>query len=213
MRSLSKKRKSTRTRERVKPEKRARKQTRRKRAPAKPAASPVRPVDKHPEEKVEPTEHYLVAVRLDGLPNVRAREESTLNTLRMKRRFSAVILPDTVSFRGMLQRVKDHVTWSEAKGEDLGLLLSNRARTTQGLGITDSYVEEKTKLSGVRDLLSALQSGRLKLHELWQIGVKPVFRLHPPRGGFMRSSKRPYADRGELGYRKDGLHDILTKMC
>ncbi len=124
-----------------------------------------------------------------------------------------MILPDTVSFRGMLQRVKDHVTWSEAKGEDLGLLLSKRASTAEGLGITDKYVEEKTKLGGVRELLSSLHSGRLKLLELWQIGVKPVFRLHPPRGGFARSSKRPYADRGELGYRKDGLQDLLKKMC
>ena len=211
---MSKRSKSpTAKRERSKAEKPVKKQVRRKRVPVKRAPAPVRSVEKPVEEKVEPIAHYLVAVRLDGLPNVKSGEELTLNALRMKTRFSAVILPDTISFRGMLQRVKDHVTWSEAKGEDLGLLLSNRARTAEGLGITDKYVEEKTKLGGVRELLSALYSGKLRLLELWQIGVKPVFRLHPPRGGFARSSKRPYADRGELGYRKDGLHDLLTKMC
>ncbi len=200
-------------RERSKAAKPVKKQVRRKRVPVKRVPAQVPQVEKPVEEKVEPVEHYLVAVRLDGLPNVRSGEELTLNALRMKTRFSAVILPDTVSFRGMLQRVKDHVTWSEAKGEDLGLLLSKRASTAEGLGITDKYVEEKTKLGGVRELLSSLHSGRLKLLELWQIGVKPVFRLHPPRGGFARSSKRPYADRGELGYRKDGLQDLLKKMC
>jgi len=211
---LSKRAKAPRPkREHKKVEKPTRKPVRRKRAPTKPTPSPARPAEKPVEEKVEPVEHYLVVVRLDGLPNVKHAEESTLNALRMKKRFNAVLLPDTSSFRGMLQRVKDHVTWSEAKKEDLEILLSDRASTAEGLGITDKYVRERTKLGGVRELLSALHSGRLRLLELWQIGVKPVFRLHPPRGGFARSSKRPYADRGELGYRKDGLHDLLTKMC
>jgi large subunit ribosomal protein L30 len=172
----------------------------------------VRPVEKPAEEKIEPAEHYLLAVRLDGLPNVKPGEELTLNALRIKKRFNAVLLPDTASFRGMLQRVKDHVTWSEAKKEDVELLLSDRASTEEGLGITDRYVKEKTKLGGVGELVSALYSGKLRLPELRQMGVKPVFRLHPPRGGFRRSSKRPFADRGELGYRKDGLYSLLTRM-
>ena len=209
--------KKTRTprpkREHKKVEKPARKPVKRRRAPTKPTPSPARPAEKPAEEKIEPAEHYLLAVRLDGLPNVKPAEESTLNALRIKKRFNAVLLPDTASLRGMLQRVKDHVTWSEAKREDLELLLSTRASTEEGLGITDKYVKEKTKLGGVNDLLSALGSGKLRLFELWRIGVKPVFRLHPPRGGFRRSSKRPFADRGELGYRKDGLHSLLAKMC
>jgi len=210
---LSKKAKTTRPkRERKKAEKPAKRPAKPRRAPPK-VVPPSRPAEKPVKKEPEPTEHYLIAVRLDGSPNVKPPEESTLNALRMRSRFSAVVLRDHPSVRGMLQRVKDHVTWAEAKKEDLQVLLSNRARTTEGLGITDKFVKEKAKLGGVGELLSAFYSGKLTLSNLWEMGVKPVFHLHPPRGGFRKSSKRPVTDRGELGYRKDGLGDLLTKMC
>ena len=200
-------------RERKKAEKPVKKPVKPRHAPSKIAPPPLKPAEKVVEKELEPTERYLIAVRLDGAPNVRPREESTLNSLRMKTRFSAVLLRDNPSVRGMLQRVKDHVTWAEAKKEDLEVLLSNRARTVEGLGITDKFVKEKANLPGLRELLSGLCSGKFSLAKLWEIGVKPVFRLHPPRRGFPRSSKRPVANRGELGYRKDGLQELLTKMC
>ena len=210
---MGKKTKTTRPRrEKKETGKPAKRPAKPRRAAAKAPPPPSKIVEKHVEKEPEPTQHYLVAVRLDGTPGVRHPEETTLNSLGMKTRFSAVLLPDNPSARGMLQRVKDHVTWGEAKKGDLELLLSNRARTAEGLGITDKFVKEKTKLPGLSELLLAVYSGKLTLTRLWEMGVKPVFRLHPPRGGFPRSSKRPYADRGELGYRKDGLGELLNKM-
>jgi len=170
-------------------------------------------VQKVIEKEPEPTAQYLVAIRLDGTPGVRPPEESTLDSLRMKTKFSAVLLHDKPSIRGMLQRTKDHITWAEARREDIELLLSNRAKTPEGLGITDRFVKEKWKLAGLRELLSGLYSGKIPLRNLWEKGVKPVFRLHPPRGGFSKSSKRAVTTEGELGYRKDGLHELLAKMC
>lgn len=210
---MSKKTKATRPRrEKKKLEKPVKKPAKPRRIPSKAAPPPPKPAEKVAEKKLEPSEHYLIAVRLDGTPNVKHPEESTLNALRMRTRFSAVLLRDNPSIRGMLQRVKDHITWGEAKKEDLELLLSNRARTVDGLGITNKFLKQKTNFAGLRDLLSDLYSGRLTLAKLWEMGVKPVFHLHPPRGGFPKSSKRPFTDSGELGYRKDGLHDLLTKM-
>jgi len=209
---LSKKPRAPHPRRGKKEEKPVRKAAKPRRVPPK-AAQPPKPVEKAVEEERGLAERYLVAVRIDGMPGVKPPEEATLNALRMKTRFSAVLLQDNPSVRGMLQRVKDHITWSEARKDDLKLLLSNRARTTEGLGISSKFLKQKASLAGLGELLSELYSGKFTLAKLWETGVKPVFRLHPPRGGFPRSSKRPYADRGELGYRKDGLHDLLTKMC
>lgn len=213
---MSKKTKTPRARREKKVEKPtakpAKKPARPRRVPSK-VPAPPKPAEKLVEKEPEPVEHYLVAVRLDGMPVVRPDEDSTLNALRLKTRFSAVLLRDNPSIRGMLQRVKDHITWGEAKKGDLQLLLSNRAQTPSGLGMTSKFVKEKMKLAGLRELLSGLHSGKFTLAKLWETGVKPVFRLHPPRGGFSKSSKRPFTDDGELGYRKDGLHDLLTKMC
>jgi len=204
---LSKKTKATHPKRQKKAEKPARKPAKARRAP------PAKPVEKVVEKEREPVERYLIAVRVDGTPGVKPPEESTLDALRMKTRFSAVLLRDNPSIRGMLQRVKDHITWAEAKKEDVKLLLSSRARTSEGLGISSKFVKQKTNLAGLSELLSELYSGKFMLGKLWEMGVKPVFCLHPPRGGFAKSSKRPFTDRGELGYRKDGLHDLLTKMC
>lgn len=209
---MSKKPKTTRPRRERKGEKPAKRPVKPRRAAVKVPPPPRKAVEKVVEKEPEPLERYLIAVRLDGMPGVKPPEELTLNALRMRTRFSAVLLQDTPSIRGMLQKVKDHVTWAEATKKDLELLLSNRAATQEGLGITDEFVKERAKLPGLAGLLSALYSGKITLSKLWQIGVKPVFRLHPPRGGFPNSTKRPFADRGELGYRREGLHSLLIKM-
>ena len=189
------------------------------RKPAKPrsalqkAPPALKPVERPAEKELEPTARYLVAIRIDGTPNVKPPEELTLNALRMKTRFSTVLLRDDPSMRGMLQRIKDHVTWAEARKDDIELLLSNRARTTDGLGLTSKFVKEKSNLAGVDELVSGLYSGKLTLARLREMGIEPHFRLHPPRGGFPKSSKRPFNDSGELGFRKEGLHGLLVKMC
>jgi large subunit ribosomal protein L30 len=79
--------------------------------------------------------------------------------------------------------------------------------------MTDKFVKKSADMSGLRELIAEIQAGKFRLQRLWEIGVRPIFRLHPPRGGFRKSSKRPFADGGELGYRRDGLTDLLAKMC
>jgi large subunit ribosomal protein L30 len=211
---LSKKPKTARPR-REKAEKAVRKPTKPRRAPSKirPPKPAEKPVEKPVEKELEPAQRYIVAIRIDGAPTVRPPEELTLNSLRMKSRYNTVLLRDDPSMRGMLQRIKDHVTWAEARKEDIELLLSNRARTTEGLGLTSKFVKKKLELAGVNELVSDLQSGKLTLAKLREMGIEPRFRLHPPRGGFPKSSKRPFTDSGELGFRKEGLHGLLKKMC
>jgi large subunit ribosomal protein L30 len=208
---LSKKTKTAHPGREKKAEKPVRKPTKPRRAP--PKMPPPKRAEKPVEREREPAARYLVAIRIDGTPNVRPPEELTLNSLRMKTRFSTVLLRDNPSVRGMLQRIKDYVTWAEARKEDIELLLSNRARTTDGLGLTSKFLKKKSELAGVSELVSNLQSGKVTLAKLREMGIEPCFRLHPPRGGFPKSSKRPFTDSGELGFRKDGLHTLLVKMC
>jgi large subunit ribosomal protein L30 len=214
---LSKKTKSakpTHPRHEKKAEKPAKRAAKPRHVPQKaaPAQKPAeKPVEKEPE--LEPVERYLIAIRLDGTPTVRHPEELTLDTLRMKTRYSAVLLRDNPSVKGMLQRIKDHITWAEAKKEDIELLLSSRASTAEGLGLAPEFVKKNSGLAGVSELVAALYSGKMTLAKLREMGIAPYFRLHPPRGGFRRSSKRPITDSGELGFRKEGLHSLLTRMC
>ena len=209
---MSKKPKTTHPAREKKTEKPAKRRTKPQRAPPK-AAPPPKPIETPLKEEQAPIEHYLVAIRIDGSPTVRHPEELTMNSLRMKSKYSAVLLQDNPSVRGMLQRIKDHVTWAEAKKDDIATLLSSRAETTEGLGITSEFVKKNAGLAGVEEIASDLYSGKLTLTKLWEMGITPYFRLHPPRGGFPKSSKRPFTDSGELGFRKEGLHHLLAKMC
>jgi len=43
-------------------------------------------------------------------------------------------------------------------------------------------------------------------------GVKPVFRLHPPRKGFKGSIKKSYRAGGEAGYRGEAINDLIRRM-
>ena len=46
-----------------------------------------------------------------------------------------------------------------------------------------------------------------------KIGVKPVFRLTPPKKGFGRQGiKKPYSIGGALGYRASDINDLLNRM-
>ena len=39
-----------------------------------------------------------------------------------------------------------------------------------------------------------------------------VFRMHPPRGGYRKGIKVSYQEGGDLGYRRSGMDEFLTKM-
>jgi large subunit ribosomal protein L30 len=213
MSSTSKKKTKTRTQRKspVKP-----KTPRKRVAPAKktephPSIAPT--LTPTPVKKEQtPEKSYLVAVRLKGgfgnpCPIARA-----LGTLRLTRKFNAVLLEDTPASIGMLRAVKDYVTWGLVNKSDIISLLRERGVLSGGIAVTDQTTREKFGESSVQDLVSALTQGRVSLRTLWQKGLNPVFRLHPPSGGFDGSTKRAYGSRGELGRRQTTLMSLLTRM-
>ncbi len=78
--------------------------------------------------------------------------------------------------------------------------------------MTDETVKKRFGEASVQDLASALIKGRINLRTLWQAGLNPVFRLHPPSGGFQGTIKRPHGSRGELGNRGPAIAGLLTRM-
>lgn len=154
-------------------------------------------------------------IRIRGRVDVPPDVDYTLKLLRLHRKFHCVIYPsDQPGLKGMLQKVKDWVTWGEISYDTLVELLRHRGRTLGNKPLTDEYVDKMLSRYGIRGgiegLAKALLEGRVKLHKL--VLVKPVFRLHPPRGGFKKSTKRPYNDGGELGYRGKAINDLIIRM-
>lgn len=153
----------------------------------------------------------MAVIRIRGRVGVRREAKDTLKMLRLHRKHHAVIIDDRPSYKGMLKKVADYVTWGEITPETLALLLRKRGELSGGKKLTDEYVKEKLGLSGINELAKAIFEGKLTLKDV--PGLKPVFRLHPPKGGFKGSTKKHYKAGGELGYRGIAINDLIKRMC
>ncbi|MCD6323586.1 MAG: 50S ribosomal protein L30 [Desulfurococcales archaeon] len=149
-------------------------------------------------------------VRIRGTVDVPPDVETTLRLLRLTRKYSAVIYPKNETIDGMLQVVKDWVTWGEVDREVLKELLLKRGRLPGNRRLSEEGVKNVLGIT-LDELLDNLMEGKLLWHKL-DGKVKPVFRLHPPKGGFKRSTKKPYKAGGELGYRGSEINALLKKM-
>ena len=186
----------------------------RKHAPApKKAEAPAPPPKPVMAKKELPAvKSYLLAIRLKGEFGTPRPIQNVLDTIRLRRKFNAVLLEKTPSTIGMLRRAKDYVTWGEANQTDIVNLLRERGEFRSGGAVTDEGIREKIGEKSVQDLAAALVGGKVSLGALWQKGLSPVFRLRRPSGGFEGSTKRAYGSRGELGKREAGFSSLLNRM-
>jgi large subunit ribosomal protein L30 len=193
------------------PRKTKAKQVRRRVARAKkPVQKPVEPT---PSKKVvAPERVFLLAIRLKGSFGVPIDVERTLASLRLNRRFNAVLLENSANVIASLRKVKDYVTWGEAKPVDIAMLLRERGELLAGLPLTDKFAHEKFGVQSVDGIASALADGSISLKTLLKKGLRPVFRLRPPTGGFDASTKRPHGTRGELGHRGPEVTALVARM-
>jgi len=151
----------------------------------------------------------LAVIRLRGIVGVPGDVEATLKMLRLHKVNHATLVEDTPSYRGMLLKASGYITYGEVNKETLTELLRKRGRLVGNKPVTDEYAK-KLGFTGLEELAEALLEGRVKVKDL--PGLKPVFRLHPPSGGFKRSVKKPIGAGGELGYRGAEINELLKKM-
>ena len=169
--------------------------------------------------KTEQKQVKLYAIiRIRGRVDVRPEVRYTLSLLRLHKKYHLVLYPSTTpGLEGMLRKIRDWVTWGEIDRETLIQLLRSRGRTPGNKPLTDEYAKEKLGLSGIEELADKLLKGEIMLHKLYDKNkkiwiIKPVFRLHPPRGGFRGSIKKHYGAGGELGYRGPAINELIKRM-
>jgi len=191
----------------------------------KPKASKKRPtVAKKPEKKAivtvaaekkpaVPERTFVLVVRLLGPMAVPAHMETTMRSLRLDRRFSAILAEKNPSLLGMLNQAKDYLTWGEPKPQDIATLLRQRGELHGGAALTEGFVKENFNQQSIDDLALALVRGQIELKVLWEKGIRKVFRMRAPSGGFEYSVKRPFAARGELGNRGLAISGLLRNMA
>jgi large subunit ribosomal protein L30 len=144
-----------------------------------------------------------MVIRVRGSIHARHDIVQTLENLHLTRPNHATLLPEAPSMRGMLTAVQGYVTWGEAEPETVQLLLAQRGERVGGARLSEGTPEEGEIARMTKTMVSQGMTT--------EPGVKPLFRLKAPKGGW-RSTKKPFALGGALGYRGRSINDLARKM-
>jgi large subunit ribosomal protein L30 len=152
----------------------------------------------------------ILAIRIRSNINAPQKVRDTLKLLRVERVNYATLIDDRNDYKGMLQKAKDYITWGEVDTQTILLMLKKRGQIDGRKKLNDEIIKN-LGFNSLEDLANALYDCSVEINKL--PGVKPFFRLHPPKKGYKNSVKRPYNNKGELGYRGEEINKLARRMC
>lgn len=140
----------------------------------------------------------IAIIRISGIPEMPIKAKTTLDRLRLRRKYACVLIHETPEELGMLRIVENFVAFGKIDKETLAELIKKRGRAIEN---------KKIKIDAEHIAGELLTSKTRK--KLGDFGLKPFFRLHPPRGGI--DSKKHYP-RGILGNNKEDISKLIMRM-
>ena len=152
----------------------------------------------------------LAVVRIKGSVDVSKEAVDTLRMLNLNRPNQCVLVDDDKSVRGMLQKIKEKITWGEISPDTLGKLLYERGELDGGEPVDDEVIKENTSYDSVEDFAEAVCDGESSLDDLKNL--KEVFRLHPPRKGYKSTRRSAPQGRGAAGNREESINELISRM-
>lgn len=153
------------------------------------------------------TKSYLI-VNMRGMVKTSTNVKDTLKSLNLEKRFRATIVPETQSYKGMLKKSKDQLSWCVASPSIIKQLLEKRGRMEGWKPLLNEDIK-KLGFESLDKLANDISESKVLLQKIK--GVKPSFALSPPKGGFKRSIRRNYNEGGILGANPD-LQKIVETM-
>lgn len=160
-------------------------------------------------EKTEERKCFAV-VKVRGTISAIREAKETLDMLRLAKTNNCVLVDNRPSYRGMLYRVQNYVTWGEVSKETVALLLKERGKLAGGKKLTDEAAE-KMGYKSIDALAEAIASCKVEFQKL--PNVQPVFRLRPPSKGFKGKTKKSFRAGGEAGYRGEKISELIKRMA
>jgi large subunit ribosomal protein L30 len=151
----------------------------------------------------------IVAVRVRGTVSAHRETRETLDLLHLGHTNHAILIDDRPSYKGMLQRVSNYVTWGEPTKETVAFMLQKRGRLAGDKKIADEYLQ-KAGFQSIDDLAAALVACKVQYSKLPD--VEPRFKLHPPSKGYKGKTKKGFKAGGEAGYRGEAINELVNRM-
>ncbi|MBU3913507.1 MAG: uL30 family ribosomal protein [Nanoarchaeota archaeon] len=139
----------------------------------------------------------IAIIRISGIPEMPLKAGETLDRMRLRRKYCCVLLSEEPENLGMIKRAENFIAYGKIDKETLVELIKARGKTR----------EKKIKVDA-EQIAKELLEGKIK-KKLIDFGLKPFFRLHPPRGGI--DSKTHYP-RGVLGDNKEDINKLIRRM-
>jgi len=138
----------------------------------------------------------ICAIRIRGGVGLDRDVTEALNRLRLRRKYSCIVLKPNPVIEGMIRKVKDFVAYGEINDGVFEKLIEKRGQ-----------IIDKSKKIDAKKIVSEIKNG--KKYE--DCNLKPFFRLHPPRGGI--DSKIHFGKKkGVLGNNKEGINKLIERM-
>lgn len=143
---------------------------------------------------MENKKKLMAVIRIHGRVKVPKDIVNTLDRLRLKRKYSCILLPfSNKNLMGMIKKIKYYIAFGEIEKETLIKLLKTRGKKIN----KEIFNEEK--------IADALISG----NSLKKLNFKPFFKLHPPRKGIKSKLQYP---KGVLGNNKKDINKLIERM-
>lgn len=146
-------------------------------------------------------------LRVRGRTGVKKGIQDTMSMLKLTRINHLILLHEDPTYKGMLVKAKDYVTWGEIDVETISQIITKRGKILGNEKVTEEYIKENTDYSSIEELAKAVVAGEATVEDA---GIKPVFRLHPPRKGY-EATKTSFKEGGSLGNRED-INELVSKM-
>lgn len=153
----------------------------------------------------------VLVIRVRGAPHMNYKIDDTLKMLRLHKVNHAQIYLSNKTVDGMLKKAKDYIAYGEINQTVLLQLLKKRGLLKGNKPLTNEHVKLMCEnIDDIEGLTKALIDGKIKYKDIKNI--KPIFRLHPPRGGYRGTIKKAYKSGGTLGYVGKYINVMAGKM-
>lgn len=135
----------------------------------------------------------ILVMRIVGQASLKGEFDETLKRMNIHRKLACTFInKDDSAQMGMLAKATNMVAYGEITDE-----LAAKIIEARGQGIDGKPVGKDTA-----KIIEGIKKGEWK--------IKKFFRLHPPRGGFKKSTKLGYPQ-GVLGHNKD-IAKLVERM-
>ena len=138
----------------------------------------------------------ILTIRISGQVGIPSNVKETLYRLRLRRKYSAVLIKPSPEKLKLLKTIRNFVAYGDINKETLAKLIKARAqpKNTGKKVNAEKIIQELDKKS------------------LEDLGLKPFFRLHPPRGGIDSKKHFGTTKKAVLGDNKEKINDLVRRM-